>query len=91
MTPKKVKLYRSDSPKEVKEKEENEDMTQAMQTQMTFMMPVMIGFFAFQFPIGLALYWNTVTILSIIQQYLISGWGGMEGILDNFKNFKFKI
>lgn len=77
MAPKKVKLYKSDSPKEKKEKETSEDMTTAMQTQMTFMMPIMIGFLAFQFPIGLALYWNTVTILSIIQQYLITGWGGL--------------
>lgn len=81
MAPKKIKLYKTDSPKEIKEKEETEDMTAAMQKQMTFMMPIMIGFFAFQFPVGLALYWNVVTILSIIQQYLISGWGGLEDFI----------
>lgn len=81
MAPKKVNLYKSDSPKEIKEKEESEDMAVAMQKQMTFMMPIMIGFFAFQFPVGLALYWNTVTILSVIQQYLISGWGGLEDLI----------
>lgn len=74
----KIKKYPSDSPKEKKEKEESEDMMASMQSQMLYMMPLMIGFFAFQFQIGLAIYWNTFTILGIWQQYLISGWGGME-------------
>ena len=79
MAPKPLKKYPSDSPKEKKEKAKNDDMASAMQTQMLYMMPVMVGYFAFQFPAGLALYWNTFTILGIIQQYLISGWGGAEG------------
>lgn len=74
-----VKTYPSDSPKEKKEKEGSEDMAQAMQGQMLYMMPLMIGYFAFQFPVGLSLYWNTFTVLGIIQQYLVSGWGGLEG------------
>lgn len=79
MTPKIVKEYPSDSSKEKKEKEDLGDSMSAIQSQMTYMMPIMIGYFAFQFPVGLALYWNTFTILGIIQQYLISGWGGLEG------------
>lgn len=79
MMPKPIKGYSSDSPKEKKEKEGMEDSMAAVQSQMAYMMPVMIGFFAFQFPIGLSLYWNTLTIVSILQQYLISGWGGLEG------------
>ncbi|KKS69033.1 MAG: Preprotein translocase YidC subunit [Candidatus Daviesbacteria bacterium GW2011_GWA2_42_7] len=55
------------------------DSMSAVQGQMMYMMPLMIGYFAFQFPIGLALYWNVFTILGIIQQYLLSGWGGIEG------------
>lgn len=78
MAPKPLKNYPTDSPKEKKEKEGIEDSMMAVQSQMMYMMPVMIGYFAFQFPIGLALYWNTLTILSIIQQYFVSGWGGME-------------
>ncbi len=54
--------------KEVKEKK-NDDMAEAMQKQMSFMMPAMIGFFAYSFPVGLAFYWNTFTIFGIIQQY----------------------
>lgn len=73
-----LKLNAEDSPKEKKEKVETEDSMAAMQSQMMFMMPLMVGYFAFQFPIGLALYWNTFTILGIVQQYKISGWGGLK-------------
>lgn len=79
MIPKPIKPNADDKPKEKKEKENMADSMSAMQSQMTYMMPIMIGYFAFQFPIGLALYWNVFTILGIIQQYLLSGWGGMEG------------
>lgn len=72
-----VKKYASDSPKEKKEKESMEDSMQAMQSQMMYLMPLMIGYFAFSFPIGLALYWNVFTILGIVQQHRISGWGGL--------------
>lgn len=72
-----LKEYPTDSPKEKKEKEGVEDSMAAMQSQMMYMMPLMVGYFAFQFPVGLALYWNTFTILGIVQQYKISGWGGL--------------
>jgi YidC/Oxa1 family membrane protein insertase len=85
MAPKQIKEYPSDSPKEKKEKEGIEDATTAMQSQMTFMMPLMIGFFSWQFPVGLALYWNTLTLLGIFQQYRIYGWGGLEELLARFR------
>lgn len=78
MVPEEIKKYPSDSPKEVKEKEGMEDTMAQMQSQMMYLMPVMIGYFAFSFPIGLAIYWNTYTMLGILQQYTISGWGGMS-------------
>ncbi len=76
--PKPVKTYPTDSPKEKKEKEGLEESMGAVQSQMVYLMPIMIGYFAFTFPIGLAIYWNTYTILGIIQQHRISGWGGLE-------------
>lgn len=82
MAPSPIRPYPSDSPKEIKEKKETEDAMTAVQGQMVYMMPLMIGYFAFQFPIGLAIYWNTFTILGIFQQYLLSGWGGMESIIN---------
>jgi len=66
-------------PKNDKSKD---DFSSAMQTQMTYLMPVMIGFFSFTFPIGLSLYWNTFTIFGIIQQYKVSGLGGLKPWLD---------
>ncbi len=77
-----VKPYPSDSPKEVKEKVGMEDSMAQMQSQMVFLMPIMIGYFAFTFPVGLAIYWNTYTILGIVQQYLISGWGSMGDLVQ---------
>jgi len=45
-----------------------EDESSAMQKQMNLLMPVMIGFFAFSFPVGLSLYWNSMTLFGIMQQ-----------------------
>jgi YidC/Oxa1 family membrane protein insertase len=46
----------------------------AMQSMMQFM-PLMIGFFAWNYASGLALYWAVSTMFSIVQQYFITGWG----------------
>lgn len=54
------------------------DMAASMQQQMLFIMPLMTGIFAYQFPAGLALYWVITTIFSIGQQYFISGLGGIK-------------
>lgn len=54
------------------EKKKEDDMATSMQKQMGIMMPLMIGFFAYQFPLGLSLYWNTYTVFGIIQQYQIN-------------------
>ena len=60
------------------EKEEDTaDMARSMQQQMMFIMPIMTGFIALQFPSGLALYWVVTTIFSIGQQWYISGPGGL--------------
>lgn len=84
--PKPVKVYPSDSAKEVKDKEGMEESMSQVQSQMVYMMPLMIGYFAFNFPIGLAIYWNTYTILGIIQQYKLTGWGGMESLVARVKS-----
>jgi len=62
-----------------------EDMAAAFQMQSLYIFPVMIGFFSYTLPLGLSLYWNTFTIFGIIQQYLISGWGGMQEWVDKLK------
>lgn len=85
MAPKPLKPYPEDSKKELKEKATQQDTMSAMQSQMTFMMPLMIGYFSFSFPIGISIYWNTFTVIGIIQQYLISGWGGLEPWIKRLK------
>jgi len=57
---------------EKKREPKEDDMGTAMQKQMSIMMPLMIGFFAYNFPLGLSLYWNTMTVFGIIQQYQLN-------------------
>lgn len=55
------------------------DPKQASTAQLTqTMMPLMFGFFAMIFPSGLALYWFTSTFITIIIQYFVTGWGGLQ-------------
>ena len=86
--PKPLKAYPSDSPKEKKEKEGMEDSMGQVQSQMAYLMPIMIGYFAFSFPVGLAIYWNMYTILGIIQQHRVAGWGGLEDLVGKLKLLK---
>lgn len=85
MTPSPVKVYPSDSPKEQSEKKTSEDTMAAVQSQMIFMMPLMIGYFSFSFPVGVSIYWNTFTLLGIWQQHKISGWGGLGTLIQSLK------
>ncbi len=78
MTPKVVAINAKDSKKEKQEKESMEDAMASMQGQMLFIMPLMMAWISYTFPIGLALYLNTLTLVGIWQQYLISGLGGLE-------------
>lgn len=55
-----------------KEEPKTEDMAAEVQKQMAIISPLMFGFFAYQFPIGLALYWNVFGIFGIIQQRIIN-------------------
>jgi YidC/Oxa1 family membrane protein insertase len=64
------------------EKKKDEDFATAFQSQSMYIFPLMIGFFSWGFPIGLSLYWNTFTIFGIIQQYRISGLGGLKEYTD---------
>jgi YidC/Oxa1 family membrane protein insertase len=73
----------ADMPK--KEKGKEPDFATTFQTQSMYLLPVMVGFFSFSLPFGLSLYWNTLTIFGIIQQYIISGWGGLVDWLPFLK------
>lgn len=43
------------------------DFQKAMNTQMKYMFPLMIGWFSYSLPVGLALYWNIFSIMGIMQ------------------------
>lgn len=58
-----------------------DDFSSAFQTQSLYIFPVMIGFLSYQFPIGLSLYWNTMTLFGILQQYHILGFEGSLNFL----------
>ena len=49
-----------------------EDMAADMQKQMAIITPIMFGYFAYTFPLGLALYWNVFGLFGIMQQILIN-------------------
>jgi len=51
---------------EKKEKSETEEFQKALNLQMKFIFPLMIGWFSYTLPVGLSLYWNFFTLLSII-------------------------
>lgn len=62
----------------VKEVKKEDDFATAFQNQSLYIFPLMIAFFSWTLPVGLSLYWNTFTIFGILQQYQISGLGGLE-------------
>ena len=55
------------------------DPQQKAQSQMMlWMMPLLFGFIAMSLPSGLALYWITSNIISMVMQYfVIGGWGSL--------------
>ncbi len=67
--------------KSTEKKESLEDSMAQMQSQMAMIMPAMIAFFSYGFPVGLSLYWNTFTIIGIVQQYKIMGAGSLNKYL----------
>lgn len=61
---------------------QKDDFATVFQSQSMYIFPIMIAFFSWGFPIGLSLYWNTFTIFGIIQQYKITGLGGLNAWKD---------
>ncbi len=58
---------------------------QSMSRMMLWMMPFMFAFFTLQFPSGLALFWVISNIIGIVMQYLVTGWGGLEGTVQRWR------
>ena len=51
---------------------------QSMNNMLTWMMPLMFGFFTISFPSGLALFWFVSNLIGIVTQYFITGWGSLS-------------
>ena len=49
------------------------DQSQSAMNSAMMLMPFMFGFFALTFPSGLALYWVTTNLFTMVQQYLVGG------------------
>lgn len=60
-----------------KKEEDIAEMATTMQQQMIFLMPIMTVFIALRLPSGLALYWIAGTVITMVTQYFVSGWGGL--------------
>lgn len=58
----------------------SDDPQVAMTRSMSYYFPLITVYFASQFPSGLAVYWVTTTVFQIVQQYFVSGWGGLPGL-----------
>jgi YidC/Oxa1 family membrane protein insertase len=69
------------SPRDSKKEPSFEDALLSSQSTMIYLLPLMTAYFAFSFPVGLALYWNVANIFAIIQQYIIMGPGGLAAWL----------
>src|SRR3989338_3453197 len=77
-------MVQAPAPKAVQKADQKaglEDSMAQMQSQMVLIMPLMIAFFSYGFPLGLSLYWNTFTIIGIAQQYMSSGAGALNKYL----------
>lgn len=63
---------KKEETKDEKKQDTGGDFQQAMSMQMKYFFPLMIGWFAFTLPVGLALYWNIVSLFTIIQYRAIN-------------------
>lgn len=66
----------------VKTEGKTDDMMASMQTQMLYLFPIMTILIGFTFPSGLVLYWFVFSLFTLVQQYFITGWGGLKPWAD---------
>ena len=65
-----------------------DDAMAGMQQQMMYMFPLMTIIFGYQFPSGLVLYWLVFSLVSLVQQYLATGCGGLTPWLKRLNLLK---
>ena len=65
----------------------NDDPNTRVQRQMMLFLPVISVVYGGFLPAGLFIYWIVATIFSIVQQYLIVGWGSMFPLFGRTPSF----
>lgn len=65
--------------------EKTDDMATMMSSQMTYLFPLMTILIGYSFPSGLIVYWLVFSLFTAVQQYFVSGWGGLEPWLKKIK------
>ncbi len=81
-------MFTASTGRDIKNEKKKDDFASAFQSQSLYIFPILIGFFSYTFPLGLSLYWNTFTIFGIIQQYFVSGLGGLEDWVEKVNVLK---
>lgn len=58
-----------------------QDPQQKAMFQTMLFMPILFGYIGFTFPSGAVLYWVVGSLLSMVQQWVFSGWGALANYL----------
>lgn len=72
-----------------KTKGQMDDFAASFQKQSLYMFPALTLFFGITFASGLVLYWTTLSALQAVQQYHVSGWGGLAPWLARLNLVKY--
>lgn len=60
----------------------SDDIAFQMQQQSLYMMPIMNIIIGVTLPAGVVLYIIVTTLFTVVQNYFVSGWGGMQPAID---------
>lgn len=82
MMPVPPKVLKVDKPKEKEEKKDFASSYAESMQSTVWMFPLMFLVFGTSWPSGLALYWSVSSILTIFQQYSITGLGSLKPQLE---------
>jgi YidC/Oxa1 family membrane protein insertase len=61
-----------------KDMSEQELKMYSLSKNMLYLAPGMVLLFGFQLPVGLGIYWLTQSLVMLVQQWLVIGWGGLR-------------
>ena len=65
----------------------NDDSNTKVQRQMAYFLPLISILYGGILPAGLFVYWITATLIQVVQQYFIIGWGGMFPLFGWYPEF----